>query len=84
MPTPPLSPLNLVIDLTWEAEFGTVCGFTEDDLDAVDGLGPYIARAATERWQWTKMLCGNGCGTTTTAIDSICRVTVFRSITRGR
>lgn len=44
----PLSPLNLVIDLTWDAEFGTVCGFTEDDLDAVDGLGPYIARAATE------------------------------------
>ena len=43
----PLSALNLVIDLTWDAEFGPVCGFTEADLDAADGLGAYIARAAT-------------------------------------
>ena len=43
----PLSALNLVIDLTWDADFGTVCGFTEADLDAADGLGAYIARAAT-------------------------------------
>ena len=43
----PLSALNLVIDLTWDSEFGTVCGFTENDLDATDGLGAYIVRAAT-------------------------------------
>lgn len=43
----PLSALNLVFDMTWDARFGALCGFTETDLDAADGLGAYVERAAT-------------------------------------
>ena len=51
------SALNNLLDCTWEEDFETVCGFTEDDLDRAP-LADCIAAAADGLGQSTSQLRG--------------------------
>ena len=53
------SDLNNLIDLTLEAEFSAICGYTEGDLDAVFGPElPGIDRATLRDWYKRLQLAG--------------------------